>query len=213
MKNKKVPTRLRFPEEEKQFPWLPMLLDAFAIIDRGVSAAVKEHERRFRTKLACKKSCGSCCRTHSDIPLYPLETVGIYWHTIEKMGGPLREILKRQLMQHENGRPCPFQVDDACSIHSFRPIACRQFNVFAAPCAEGEDPFYTRRQDVLTPIQKYTHQAIAATLPFYGITDAAAQVRAVRGGFIHTQVRVLSDCDWKSLAVRMNEFDLSREQG
>ncbi len=213
MKNRKVSIRLRFPEEEKHLPWLPLLLDAFAIIDKGVSIAIKEHEKKLKTKLACTKGCGSCCRTHSDIPLYPLETVGIYWHTIEKLGQPLREILKKQLMEHQKGHPCPFQVDNACSIHPFRPIACRQFNVFATPCAEGEDPYYTRREDVLTPIEKYTHQAIMVMLPFYGITDEAAKGHAVKSGFIHTQARVLPACDWKALAIRMNEFDLSKQQG
>ncbi|MBS1114086.1 MAG: hypothetical protein H6Q92_1849, partial [Nitrospirae bacterium] len=36
---------------------------------------------------------------------------------------------------------------------------CRQFNVFGSPCAEGEDPYYTRREDVLLPIKQYTDRA------------------------------------------------------
>jgi len=211
MKKKKVSMRLQFSEEEKRFPWLSMLLDAFAIIDRGVSAGVKEHEKKFRARLACKKGCGGCCRTHSDIPIYPLETVGIYWYTIEKMERPLRDVLRRQLLEHVKGGACPFQIDESCSIHAVRPVACRQFNVFGTACAEGEDAYFTRRQDVMTPIEKYTHQAIRVMLPFYGIVDADAQERAVKAGFIHTQVRVLSSCDWKQLAVRMDEFDRESE--
>jgi Fe-S-cluster containining protein len=205
MKDKKIPARLRFPEEETLRPWLPLLLDAYAIIDKGVSAAIREHEKKSRTKLACKKGCGSCCRTHSDIPLYPLEMVGIYWYTIEKLGQPLRGIVKKQLLENRKGSPCPFQADNACAIHAFRPIACRQFNVFATPCAEGEDPYYTRRKDVLTPIVKYTDRAIMVMLPFYGITDESAKVHAVKTGFIHTHVHELQKCNWQELALRVCE--------
>ncbi len=205
MKDKKVSARLCFPEDEKLRPWLPLLLDAFAVIDKGVSSAIQEHEKKFKTKLACKKGCGSCCRTHSDIPLYPLEMVGIYWYTIEKLGQPSRGILKKQLLDHRKGRSCPFQVDNACAIHAFRPIACRQFNVFAAPCTEGEDPYYTRRKNVLTPSEKFTNLAIMAMLPFYGVTDEAAKAHAVKSGLIHTQARVLQTCDWKELAFRVGE--------
>jgi len=212
MKDEKVSTRLRFPEDEKLRPWLPLLLDAFAIIDKGLNKAIEEHEKKCKSILACKKGCGSCCRTHSDIPLYPLEMVGIYWYTIEKVGQPLRGIIKRQLLEHRKGHSCPFQVDNACAIHIFRPLACRQFNVFSAPCAEGEDPYYTRRKDVLTPSEKVAGRAIMAMLPFYGITDAAAQARAVKSGLIHTQVRVLQACNWKELALRMDQFDITKKR-
>ena len=38
--NNRSPVRLSFPEDEKLRPWLPLLLDAFAIIDKGVAAAL-----------------------------------------------------------------------------------------------------------------------------------------------------------------------------
>jgi Fe-S-cluster containining protein len=202
--------RLSFPEDEKKRPWLPLILEAFAIIDRGISGAIQEHEKKFKTRPACSKGCGPCCRTHKDIPLYPLEMVAIYWHAIEKLEQPLRGMVKKQLLEHKKGEACPFLLEGACSIHPFRPIACRQFNVFGAPCAEGEDPYYTRRKDVLTPLEKYTHQAIMVMLPFYGITDEAAKTRAVKNGFIHTQVRVLQSCDWTELARRMDDFDFGK---
>ncbi|MBI5212852.1 MAG: YkgJ family cysteine cluster protein [Nitrospirae bacterium] len=212
MKNKqeKLSTRLRFPEDEKTLPWLPLILDAFAIIDNGLSVAIREHERKFKSRPACSKGCDSCCRTPKDIPLYPLEMVAIYWHTIEKLEQPLRGMIKKQLLSHKRGGTCPFLLDGACSIHSLRPIACRQFNVFNSPCAEGEDPYYTRRKDVLTPLEKYTHQAISVMLPFYGITGEAANARAVKSGFIHTQVRVLQSCDWTELARRMDDFNFGK---
>ncbi|HXW69056.1 MAG TPA: YkgJ family cysteine cluster protein, partial [Dissulfurispiraceae bacterium] len=87
----------------------------------------------------------------------------------------------------------------------FRPIACRQFNVFSTPCSEGEDPYYTRRRDVLTPTEKSTNRAIRAMLPFYGVTDESAKDRAVKSGLIHTQACVLQACEWKELGLRVCE--------
>ena len=131
--------------------------------------------------------------------------VGIYWYVIEKSVQPLRGILKKQLLEHRKGGPCPFQSGNACAIHEVRPVACRQFNVFSTPCSEGEDPYYTRRRDVLTPLEKYTHEAIKVMLPFYGITDEADMVKALKSGFIHTRVLVLQSCNWNELALRICE--------
>jgi Fe-S-cluster containining protein len=207
MKHRKA-SRLSFPDDEKRRPWLPILLDAFAIIDNGISRAIIEHRKDSGTGLACKKGCGSCCRTHKDIPLYPLEMVGIYWYTIEKLEPALRSVVRKQLLEHRKDAACPFQVDNACSIHIFRPIACRQFNVFSRPCVEGEDPYHTRRKDVLTPLEKYTNEAIMVMLPFYGITDESAKALAVKRGYIHTQVQVLQSCNWKELGLRMGAHRL-----
>ena len=50
-----------------------MLLDAYAIIDKGIAVAIKEYEEKSTARLACKKGCAHCCSTHKDIPVYPLE--------------------------------------------------------------------------------------------------------------------------------------------
>jgi len=199
-KNERNPARLNF-HEESRFKWLPMLLDAYAIIDEGVSEAIKNKER-CGVKLACKKGCGSCCRTHKDIPVYPLELVGIYWYAIEKITAPKREILKTQLAGH-TGSSCPFLVGSSCSVHPVRPVSCRQFNVFNKPCAEGEDPYYTRRDDVLTPIEDYTNRAFSIMLPFYGVTDKAYKAYIIKNNLIHTQVQILQSLNWKELAKKM----------
>lgn len=207
-KNEK-PARLRFPDDEPRLPWLPMLLDVHAIIDKGISTAVREHEKKHKVKIACTKGCGNCCHTHKDIPVYPLELVGIYWFVVEKIVAPVRGVLKRQLLDHGTGAACPFLIGGDCSIHPLRPMACRQFNVFGTPCAQGEDPFYTRRNDVLTPIQSCTDKAFSIMLPFHGVTGEAAKARAIKGKLINTQVRVLQACSWKELARRMDDYDFS----
>ncbi len=99
---------------------------------------------------ACGRGCAACCRSHLTIPVYPLELIGIYWYPVEKVAGRIRDKLEKQLAEYRPNTPCPFLVDAACSIHPMRPMACRQLNVFGKVCAEGEDAYHTRRQDVLT---------------------------------------------------------------
>lgn len=184
-----------------------MLLDAYAIIDKGVAVAIDNEKKRRKERLACRKGCDNCCRTHKDIPVYPHEIVGIYWFSAEKTDGLVREVLRQQLSSHGGGGACPFLVKGSCSIHLLRPAACRQFNVFNKSCAEGEDPYYTRRDDVLTPIRGYTNRAFSVMLPFYGVTDSADEGLAVNN-IIHTGAVNLQTYSWKKLVSIMDEFEM-----
>jgi len=199
--------RPRFPEDEVRFPWLPMLLDAYEAIDNGVTVALNRERRRSNRPLACVASCDACCRMHTDIPLYPLELAGLYWYCIEKMRGEDRQILKVQLSAHSGKPPCPFLMRKNCSIYPARPMACRQFMVFGRTCAEGEDPFFTRRQDVLTPLADFVNQALRALMPHHGITSEEDMARALTQGIMNRLVRNLQEYDWKALAAKMDEFD------
>ena len=201
--------RCRFPEDEARLPWLSMLLDAYAIIDVGVAVAVKAEEEELHIQLACRKGCDTCCRTHRDIPVYPLELMGISWFVTERIKEPLRTTLKTQLAAHREGDPCPFLAEGACSVHLLRPVACRQFNVFYEPCDEGEDPYFTRRDEVLTPIQLFTDRAFSVMLPFYGIADNADTGTAVKR-IIQSQALNLQSFDWTSVVALMEDFDAGK---
>lgn len=201
-----APARLEFPEDEARFDWLPMLLDACATVDAGVAEGIRREQTQGKT-LACAKGCAACCRAHRDIPVYPLELVGMSWYVTEKLQGPVRHRLKQQLRAHTRGEPCPFLVDDACSVHALRPMACRQFNVFGKVCAEGEDAFHTRREDVMTPIKKFGDDAFFAMLPFYGVTKSAERRRIIKEGAQHGLARVLQEFDWASLADKMDAWE------
>ncbi len=188
--------RISFPEDEKNIPWLPLLLEAYAITDTGVRVAIRNEEKQRKVRLACGKGCGNCCVHQRDIPLYPHELVGIYWFVSEKLDPAVRDMLKDRLSAHGKDSPCPFVIDGSCVIHPLRPIGCRQFNVFTTPCAPEEDPYFTRRDDVLTPIGEYTDRAFAAVLPFYNMKregDPAA-IRLIR-----SQIMNLQAFDWNKL--------------
>jgi Fe-S-cluster containining protein len=199
------PKRLSFHHDENIHPWLPLLLDAYYIVDKGVDEAIRTELKKGR-RLACRKGCSHCCTIHQTIPVYPLELVGISWYVIEKMQGPERNIIKNQLGHYRENDPCPFLVAGTCSVHQMRPASCRQFTVFGEPCREGEDPYYTRRQDVLTPIPKYIGRAFFIMLPFYGVSDETERWKIVEEGSIHQVVKLLQTCNWKSLAEKMDAF-------
>lgn len=199
--------RLSFSSDEKVHPWLSMLLNAYYMVDKGVLSGIEHEQKKRDKKLACGKGCSNCCMTHKDIPVYPLELVGISWYASEKISGAERELLKKQLKNHKGNDPCPFIVKGACMVHPVRPIACRQFNVFGNPCKEGEDPYYTRREDVMPPVKKHVDRAFFIMLPFYGVEKKSEQIKVIDSGSMHKMARKMQDCNWTSLAEKMNDFD------
>ena len=205
------PQRLSFPADETQFPWLSTLLDAYTIIDQGISTAITREQKQGR-ELACAKGCSSCCSSHQDIPVYPLELMGMSWYVIEKLRSPLREQLKQQLQSIDKIDTCPFLLNGSCSIHPMRPIACRQFNVLNKACAEGEDAFHTRKQDVMMPIEKFTHEAFDIMLPFYGVKNKGERRKAIKQGRLHSLAKVMRECNWQTLPEKMDAFDLKNTE-
>ena len=199
--------RLAFPEDEKVHAWLSLLLDAYCVTDKGVAEGIALMARQGR-RLACARGCSTCCVTHRSIPTYPLELVGITWYATEKVAGVVRVALKTRLAAHRPGEPCAFLIEGVCSIHPLRPMACRQFNVFDQACAAGEDAYYTRRQDVLTPLKKYTDEAFYLMMPFYGVKNKAERRRVVKKGLMHAMAKDMSTLNWGSLAAKMLSFDL-----
>jgi len=204
--------RLTFPEDEARLPWLSLLLDAYAVIDKGTAIAISREKRKQKKRLACSEKCDTCCRANTDIPVYPLELAGIAWYATEKMTQPLRDCLQQQLSSQAANPPCPFLIDNICVVYPVRPIACRQYIVFGRPCADNEDPYYTRREDLLTPLQDFTNKAIFIMLPFYGISNEADRQKAIKTRFIHAKVQNIFSCNWKSLAEKMSSFDVGNRK-
>lgn len=204
-----APQRLTFPAAEERHEWLGPLLDAYHLTDRGVHKGIQREQRQGRT-LACSAGCGNCCESHTTIPVYPLELIGIYWYVTERIEGEPRDRLRERLRGRQPGDPCPFLLEARCSIHPMRPMACRHFNVFGRPCGPGEDAFHTRRRDVLTPIRRYQEQALDRMLPFHGVRAKAERRQAIKKGTVHALARVLQDLEWDKLADRMDAFDQLR---
>lgn len=199
--------RLAFPDDEARQPWLPLLLEIHHLTDQGVAAAI----RRDGRKLACGKGCASCCRSHVDIPVYPLELMGIAWYVVEKLDDALRPRVRDQLTGHRDLGGCPFLVDDACAIHPLRPMACRQFNVFTTVCVPGEDAYHTRRGDVLTPDARRKAEALREMLRHHGVKEGLERRRLVESGEVHRLAQSLREMRWESLAARMGQAEQHAE--
>lgn len=93
-----------------------------AVVDETVKSGVQ---------FACAKGCGYCCSL--EVSSFPQETFRI---ARELSARPDREAIVAKLAEHvaQNPRgtdrlerqPCPFLVDQACSIYDVRPLACRK---------------------------------------------------------------------------------------
>ena len=148
------------------------------------------------------KAAATAARIKKTCPSIPTSWSASTGMSRKKWRPPDRDVLRDRLAHSDAGEACPFLIDKACSIHPVRPIGCRQFNVFTAPCAPGEDPFYTRRDDVLMPVADYTDRAFAAVLPFYGLKreGAAEAIKLVR-----SQIMNLRSFDWSKLVAIMDK--------
>lgn len=185
--------------------WPPMLRKMHAVIDAGVVAALRGR------KVACRQGCTVCCRTQGDIAAFPLELTGISWYCTERLEGTARAAVRSQLEKHIRGGPCPFLVAGSCAVYEVRPMACRQFTVFGKPCAEGEDPWHTRRQDVLVPRRESLARAYRIMLPFHGVAAREEQDQWLARRLVDSLARNLPELDWRSLVKLMDRFDTCRE--
>ncbi len=201
-----LPERTQLLEDEARLPWLSILLTMQQTINDGVAQAIGEGEQAER-KLACGRGCATCCRTHGDIPVYPLELMGMYWFAVEKLAGDIRQRVRTQLENHQRLDSCPFLVDEACAIHPVRPMACRLFNVFDTVCAAGEDAFHTRPADVLPPPEAAKREALMAMLAHHSVESDADRATVVDSGAVHQLAKNLRTLPWENLALRMQAFE------
>lgn len=193
---------LTFAADEARLPWLSLLLEMYHTTNQGVAQGIRQAARQGKT-LACGRGCAACCRSHTDIPVYPLELMGIAWFAMEQLGGEQRGRVQQQLAQHKANASCPFLVDEACAIHPLRPMACRHFNVFDQVCAEGEDAFHTRREDVLTPVVFHKDKALAMMLRHHQVPTETERKTRVANGSVHALAQSLREVRWENLALRM----------
>ncbi|MGA2506075.1 MAG: YkgJ family cysteine cluster protein [Chitinispirillaceae bacterium] len=143
------------------------------LVNGVVALAVGRAQQEGR-KLSCRAGCGVCCRQL--VPLAPAEAFFIVDRLLAMPAADRRPILKRfQMIENnlaearlitrisalgdtdDNNRvameyfaqalSCPFLESSSCSIHAWRPIACREYNVTSCPelCA---DPFRNRIETV-----------------------------------------------------------------
>mgnify|MGYP001149803340 CR=1 FL=1 len=184
--------------------WLDGLKAVYRRIDAAVAAGIAQAQAGGR-RLACARGCAACCRTHADIPVYPLELMGLYWFVLTQLSSPLRVRLAARLAEWRTLSACPFLLDEACAIHPVRPMACRLFNVFDRPCGEGEDAFHTRPLDVLPPPEAAKREALDMMLALQGVAEGVRR-EVVESGAVHRLAQNLRTLPWHNLAQRIQSF-------
>jgi Fe-S-cluster containining protein len=137
-----------------------------ALTEGVVGLAVKRAEREGRIR-SCRAGCGVCCCQL--VPLAPAEVFYLAERILSLPIAERTPVLRRFQSNEDTlsqiglihaisslgdtndnnnvaqeyfrlGLTCPFLVESSCSIHEWRPIACREYNVTSPPelCA---DPF------------------------------------------------------------------------
>ena len=203
----KKPVRQRFPEHERKYNWLSMLLDAYHINDVGIYKELTIEKKQRKQKIACHKGCHNCC-SKPDVPISEIEIAGISWLSSEIIVDlTLRIRLKKQLRNHKKSLQCPFLVEGVCSIYPVRPIACREYFVFGMPCKQDEQPEGTRPHDVWSPSRNVARKTALKILPFYGFHEEPDKIRAFEEGFLHRNSVSMHLYHWALIAQTMDKFD------
>jgi len=106
-------------------------------------------------KFKCK-NCGACCRDfgkHKNLPLFEWEAEDL--RKIAKERGIELNIKPTKDNIHLDKKsgemfsllygmfnvPCPFHIDNKCSIYEQRPLICRQFPLHHTPLASKDQPY------------------------------------------------------------------------
>lgn len=129
---------------------------AMPLLERLVDLSVKDDAKQGR-KVSCSKGCGACCR--QAVPISPPEAWMLadlvasmpparrqvilerFQQATQKLaaagfgnrsldgGAATEDFMALGLDYFRLGIPCPFLEDESCSIHPWRPSACREYLV------------------------------------------------------------------------------------
>lgn len=105
----------------------------------GEISRLQEEAAKDGIKPACGKGCSSCC--HRLVVATAPEVISALVHMMETASSQEREdflarvdrseAANRGFWEYQKTRamaPCPFLVEDACSIYDLRPLTCRALN-------------------------------------------------------------------------------------
>lgn len=86
-----------------------------------IYALMAEVSQAVQPYIACGKGCSDCCKMNVSISIIEAERLS----TVTRK--PMA-VVKHPVRHSEgefSGVPCPFLVDDVCSVYEVRPYACR----------------------------------------------------------------------------------------
>jgi Fe-S-cluster containining protein len=190
-------TTMSVPTDAIRLRHLLPLVQSFT--DAVVDAAVRVAEEQGNT-VSCTKGCGACCRQLVPIAEVEARHIGDLVERLPEPrrmeiqarfaearrrleeAGLLEALLHREqwtdgqgrsvgLRYFQQGIPCPFLQEEACSIYADRPLACREYLV-TSPAAHCAQPTADTVRCVQLPVAVWT--AVAR------FDDVPASARCIR---------------------------------
>ena len=183
----------------ERYPWLGHLFKAYRRTDSLSEEVIRETEAQTGKKVACKKGCYQCC-LKTDIPILEIEIAGISWYIKDRISVEVRQELIRNLKDLTPMSPCPFLINNLCSIYPVRPLGCRNFLVLGIPCKPNEDIAVTRRHDIVPGRpDKHRKQVVPEVLAAMDIPVAHRKELAEKG-HLPKIAKDLHSLNWASFA-------------
>ena len=132
--------------------------------------------------ISCRAGCGACCRQMVPVSIFEVQALGNWIRTLPedqqraleerfhqtlvalRDSGIIQRLIeedwfadndtaKRMAIDYFRlGVPCPFLVDESCSIHPIRPLSCREYLVTSPP-ERCNDPATNNVTGVQLPIK------------------------------------------------------------
>ncbi len=176
-----------------------------------LSTRANQRETNQGKTISCAAGCGACCRQL--VPVSPPEAFWLadvirslpderrdvvmsrFNHIasdVEQRGmvdemynppptdEPILEISKKYFLL---GLPCPFLEDESCSIHPYRPVACREYNV-TSPAAWCAEPYNYEIEKVpmpmplSLPLTRLTSSLVGSRMPLVPLSLVPQWVEA-----------------------------------
>jgi Fe-S-cluster containining protein len=139
------------------------LLPALQSLDQSLLSSVEEQLGEAGLKVSCRAGCGACCRQMVPLSLFEAEALAAWIRTLpeatqQTLAGRFHAALTKLsaagiidrltqgnwFAEEESARqltidyfflgvPCPFLVEESCSIHPIRPLVCREYLVTSDP--------------------------------------------------------------------------------
>jgi Fe-S-cluster containining protein len=93
-----------------------------------IDAIVHRQYKEVSEQIECRE-CANCCKVFH--PLLKVEDID---RLARRLRIPKRDFITQYLVEYENGKgcffkltPCPFLVDNACTVYPDRPDVCRSY--------------------------------------------------------------------------------------
>jgi Fe-S-cluster containining protein len=158
--DRQMKAQLEVPSGQTNITELLPIIQSF---ENSIIGHVASQAGEVGLAISCKAGCGACCRQMVPVSIFEAEALAHWIRSLppeqqqaiearfhqsltalSKSGIINRLVEEDWLADHETstnmaidyfrlGVPCPFLIDESCSIHPMRPLSCREYLVTSPP--------------------------------------------------------------------------------